>query len=133
MRNFIYNNINSNFRVSLKKSGTRIPRIELNEMGPHVDLNVRRTQLASDDLFKQSCKKPKDLKVKKKKNVSKDGLGSTFGRIHMGGQNINSIQTRKMKGLKKTMTERKAERKRKSLKNTTVTSKNTKTTDDAGD
>lgn len=103
------------FRVFLKKSGSRTPRIELEEIGPHVDLVVRRTQLGSDDLFKQSCKKPKELKVKKKKNISEDPLGKTLGRVHMGAQKLNKIQTRKMKGLRKTMTERKEERKRKSL------------------
>lgn len=117
-----------NCRVSLKKSGMRIPRIELNEIGPSVDFKVRRTQLASDDLFKQSCRKPKSLKAKTKKNVSKDELGSTFGRIHMGAQNINSIQTRKLKGLKKTLTERKAEKKRKSLESATGGSKKVKIT-----
>lgn len=102
----------------MKKSGTRTPKIELSEIGPRMDLIVRRTKFASDDLFKQSCKKPKELKVKKKKNISVDGLGSKHGRIHMGAQQINSIQTRKMKGLKKTMSERKAERKRKAAGNT---------------
>ena len=47
----------------LKKSGTRIPRIELVEIGPRMDLRIRRTKLATDDLFKQACKKPKELKV----------------------------------------------------------------------
>lgn len=103
------------FRILLKKSGTRIPRIELEEIGPRVDLSVRRTQLASEDLFKQSCKKPKELKAKKKKNISEDPLGKTLGRVHMGAQKLNTIQTRKMKGLRKTMTEKKEERKRKSL------------------
>ncbi|KAF7998246.1 hypothetical protein HCN44_009644 [Aphidius gifuensis] len=101
------------YKVSMKKSGTKTPRVELVEIGPRMDLVVRRTKLASDDLFKQATRKPKELKVKKKKNISTDNLGSTHGRIHLGVQNINSIQTRKMKGLKKTMAERKEERKRK--------------------
>ena len=49
--------------MCLKKSGTKIPRIELEEIGPRVDLSVRRSRLATDDLFKQSCKRPKELKV----------------------------------------------------------------------
>ncbi|XP_078034499.1 ribosome production factor 2-like protein Non3 [Augochlora pura] len=101
------------YRIQLKKSNTRIPRIELEEIGPRADLICRRTKLASADLFKKACKKPKELKVKKKKNISKDKLGSTFGRVHVGSQNINGIQTRKMKGLKKTMAEKKAGMKRK--------------------
>lgn len=46
------------FRIVMKKSGTRVPRIELDEMGPRVDLVVRRTKLASEDLFKRSKKQP---------------------------------------------------------------------------
>ncbi|KZC06252.1 Ribosome production factor 2 like protein [Dufourea novaeangliae] len=102
------------YRVFLKKSNCRIPRIELEEIGPRADLTCRRTKLASQDFFKQACKKPKALKVKRKKNISKDKLGTTFGRIHVGAQKLNSIQTRKMKGLKKTMAEKKAGVKRKS-------------------
>ncbi|XP_076645265.1 ribosome production factor 2-like protein Non3 [Halictus rubicundus] len=101
------------YRVLLKKSNSRTPRIELEEIGPRADLICRRTKLASADLFKQACKKPKELKVKKKKNISKDNLGTTFGRVHVGAQNLNSIQTRKMKGLKKTIAEKKAGMKRK--------------------
>ena len=47
----------------MKKSNCRIPRIELEEIGPRADLICRRTKLASEDLFKQACKKPKELKV----------------------------------------------------------------------
>lgn len=47
----------------LKKSGCKIPRIELEEMGPSLDLVLRRTHLASDDLYKLSLKQPKGLKV----------------------------------------------------------------------
>ncbi|KAK9298043.1 hypothetical protein QLX08_008539 [Tetragonisca angustula] len=105
------------YRIRLKKSDCRIPRIELEEIGPRADLICRRTKLASEDLFKQACKKPKELKVKKKKNISVDKLGTTYGRIHIGAQNINSIQTRKMKGLKKTMAEKKVGVKRKYVEN----------------
>ena len=105
------------YRVLLKKSDCRTPRIELEEIGPRADLICRRTKLASADLFKQACKKPKELKVKKKKNISVSKLGTTFGRVHVGAQNINSIQTRKMKGLKKTMAEKKAAIKRKTSDN----------------
>lgn len=51
--------------------------------------------------------------MKKKKNISKDTFGTTFGRIHIGTQNIDRIQTRKMKGLKKTISEKKNVQKRK--------------------
>lgn len=101
------------YKVLLKKSGCRTPRIELDEMGPRIDFSFRRSKLSSEDLMKEACKKHKVLKVTKKKNVSRDGLGSLHGRIHVGKQNIQSIQTRKMKGLKKTTDERKSEKLRK--------------------
>lgn len=55
------------FRIHLKKSGSRTPRIELEEMGPSFDFIVRRTKLASDDLFKLAKKQPKEIKVSKGK------------------------------------------------------------------
>ncbi|KAI4550008.1 hypothetical protein MJT46_019157 [Ovis ammon polii x Ovis aries] len=58
------------YKLLLKKSGCRTPRIELEEMGPSLDLVLRRTHLASDDLYKLSIKMPKALKPKKKKNIS---------------------------------------------------------------
>lgn len=44
-------------------SGCRTPRIELEEIGPSLDLVLRRTHLASDDLYKLAHKQPKALKV----------------------------------------------------------------------
>lgn len=78
--------------------------------GPRVDFTLRRSKLPDEDLMKEACRKPKELKLTKKKNITSDGLGNTHGRIHMGKQNIDKIQTRKMKGLKKTAAERKAEK-----------------------
>ncbi|XP_055121614.2 ribosome production factor 2 homolog [Symphalangus syndactylus] len=71
------------YKLLLKKSGCRTPRIELEEIGPSLDLFLRRTHLASDDLYKLSMKMPKALKPKKKKNISNDTFGTTYGRIHV--------------------------------------------------
>ena len=51
------------YRIILKKSGEKTPYIELEEIGPSVDFVLKRTKLASADLFKSACKKPKELKV----------------------------------------------------------------------
>lgn len=101
------------YRIQLKKSGQRTPRIELVEMGPSMDLTIRRTKIASDDLYKTAMRQPAILKVGKRKNVSRDELGNVHGRVHVGKQDINGIQTRKMKGLKKTAEQKKADRARK--------------------
>ncbi|XP_023578100.1 ribosome production factor 2 homolog isoform X1 [Octodon degus] len=108
------------YKLLLKKSGCRTPRIELEEMGPSLDLVLRRTHLASDDLYKLSMKMPKALKPKKKKNMSQDTFGTTYGRIHMQKQDLSKLQTRKMKGLKKRPAERLTddqEKKSKRIKN----------------
>jgi len=91
------------FRIELKKSGHRIPRIELNEIGPHLDLIIRRTKLASDDFYKKTLKQPDAIKTKKVKNVATNELGTKMGRIHMEKQDFNQLQTRKMKGLKRNL------------------------------
>lgn len=50
-------------RCLLKKSGCRTPRIEMEEIGPSFDFVLRRTHLASDDLYKLAHRQPKALKV----------------------------------------------------------------------
>lgn len=90
-----------NFRVLMKKSGSKTPRVELQHMGPSLDLSLRRTRLASDDLFKRALKKPIRAKPKKKKNISRDELGNRLGRIHMKTQDFSELQARKLKGLKR--------------------------------
>lgn len=47
----------------MKKSGSKTPRVELEPMGPFLDLTLRRTRLASDDLFKRALKKAALAKV----------------------------------------------------------------------
>ncbi|CAG9787713.1 unnamed protein product [Diatraea saccharalis] len=95
------------YRIQLKKSGQRTPRVELEEIGPSIDFKLRRTKLAANDLYKEACRVPKEAKQGVKKNISRDAFGSKLGRIHMGKQDVNKLQTRKMKGLKKTPEERK--------------------------
>ncbi|XP_013385183.1 ribosome production factor 2 homolog isoform X1 [Lingula anatina] len=90
-----------NYKVQMKKSGSRTPRIELEEIGPSVDFSMRRTRLASDDLYKRARQQPKQAKPKKVKNINRDPFGSKLGRIHMEKQDLDKLQTRKMKGLKR--------------------------------
>ena len=101
------------YRIITKKSdNVRLPRVELEEIGPRMDLKLRRTHLASEDLFKAACKQVKNAKrteKRKTKNVTDDGLGGTLGRIHVPAQNVGDgrLQTRKMKGFKDTPEEKK--------------------------
>ncbi|EDV92936.1 ribosome production factor 2 homolog [Drosophila grimshawi] len=103
------------YKILLKKSGQKTPRIELEEIGPSADFSVRRTKIASEDLYKLARKQPKQLRVTKKKNISTDPLGNTKGRVHMGKQQTGSIQTRRVKALRKTPEEKRENRQKKKV------------------
>ena len=93
------------YRVMLKKSGLRTPLIELKLMGPSIDFSIGRVRAAAPELVRQSLKKPKEVAPKKKKNITTTELGETMGRVHVGNQKIEEIQTRKLKALKKSRKE----------------------------
>ncbi|KAJ1959862.1 rRNA-binding ribosome biosynthesis protein rpf2 [Dipsacomyces acuminosporus] len=98
------------YTAQLKKSGVRQPRIELEEMGPSLDLRLRRVRQPDHEIWKQATRVPKELKEVKVKNISRDGLGDKYGRIHMGKQELDKIQTRKVKALKKSLDGRQSKR-----------------------
>ncbi|TPX45392.1 hypothetical protein SeMB42_g01705 [Synchytrium endobioticum] len=89
------------YRISLFKSNSKLPRAEIEEMGPRLDLVLRRTRWADEQKRKLAMWQPAELKVKKVKNVDYDAIGDKFGRIHLGKQDLSKLQTRKMKGLKR--------------------------------
>lgn len=64
-----------------------------------------------------------NIQGKKIKSVRRDNFGSKLGRLHMTKQDVNSLQTRKMKGLKKTSAEKKLKRKSDADKNESVIKK----------
>lgn len=88
------------YKVLMKKSGTKTPHIELEEIGPAADLVIRRTRLASSDLFKTACRTPAAAKPKKVKNMSKDVFGTRMGRIHMPRQDYNKLQVKRGRALR---------------------------------
>ncbi|TMW56701.1 hypothetical protein Poli38472_006711 [Pythium oligandrum] len=94
------------YSIDFKKADGVHPRVELEEMGPRFDLHFRRQKLASADLMKAATKKPKGLAPKKIKNISRDELtGDKLGRIHLGKQDIYSMQSRRVKALRKAPSE----------------------------
>jgi len=105
------------YRINLQKSGTKYPRVEMEEIGPSFDLVLRRTQLASEDLFKTACKQVKNVRgVKKIKNMTEDVFGNKMGQLHVPSQEIKKIQTRKVKALKESKEEKLEEIKKKKEK-----------------
>jgi len=95
------------FTLKLLSSGSRVPRVELVPMGPSLDLSLRRSQEADPILWEEAMKRPKMKKGdvekglgKKRKNMEIDDMGDLRGQVHIAKQNLDKLQTRKMKGLK---------------------------------
>ncbi|KAK9816939.1 hypothetical protein WJX72_007221 [[Myrmecia] bisecta] len=98
------------YAIHLKKSGFKIPRVELTEMGPSLDLSLRRVQQPSADLQKEALRKPKELQKKKVRNTGSDMLAGKVGRIYMPKQDVGEIALHKMKGVKRQRQEQAAEK-----------------------
>lgn len=110
------------YLIKTKKSGQKLPRVEVEEMGPRIDFRVGRIRGADEAIMKEALNRPKQLEVrspdnvsillnlepsltlqqpKTKKNIETDMMGDKIGRIHVGKQDLDQMQTRKMKGLKR--------------------------------
>ncbi|KAL8733960.1 MAG: hypothetical protein Q9166_001721 [cf. Caloplaca sp. 2 TL-2023] len=89
------------WKIVTKRSGQKVPRVEVEEMGPRIDFTIGRTKEAEASMWKESMKKPKGTEAKAKKNIETDIVGDKIGRIHLGKQDLSELQTRKMKGLKR--------------------------------
>lgn len=107
------------WRIITKRSGQKVPRVEVEEMGPRIDFRMGRIREADAGVWKEAMKKAKGTDVsftfhflegisadsvsqaKVKKNVETDIMGDKIGRIHLGRQDLSELQTRKMKGLKR--------------------------------
>jgi ribosome production factor 2 len=95
--------------IHYKKSGTRMPKVELEEMGPRFDFSVGRTQEAPVDVKKHAYAKPKG--ARKVKNVEQDTLEGKVGRLYVEKQTgLEDMGMMKMKGLKRERRERAEER-----------------------
>lgn len=74
------------------------------DSGPNFNFQVGRYQLPSADACKAALKvfkKEKKESTMVQKNVAINIMGDKVGRIHVGQQNLAKLQTRKMKGLKR--------------------------------
>ncbi|MCJ1257437.1 rRNA-binding ribosome biosynthesis protein rpf2 [Lignoscripta atroalba] len=89
------------WRLVTKRSGQKLPRVEVEEMGPRVDFRLGRVRDADGSVMKEAMKKAKGIEPRAKKNVETDIVGDKIGRVHLGRQDLSDLQTRKMKGLKR--------------------------------
>lgn len=88
------------YKLHTHRLGQKLPRVELDEVGPRFDFKVGRHQLAAPEMEKEAMKRSKLVDPTPKKNVNVDAVGDKIGRIHVGTQDLSKLQTRKMKGLK---------------------------------
>ena len=65
--------------------------LRLSEIGPSLDLAIRRVKLASQELYKLACKQPKETSKYKSKNESTNMLGEKRGRVYMTTQDLNKM------------------------------------------
>lgn len=89
------------YTIRTKRSGQRLPRVELEEHGPRMDFRLGRMQEPEEAMLKEAMRKAKTSEERTKKNISTDVMGDKIGRIHMGKLDLSKLQTRKMKGLKR--------------------------------
>lgn len=97
--------------IRLKKSGTTVPRIELLEIGPSMELVVRRHRLPNPSLQKEAMKTSLEPH-KKPKNVIKDAVHGRLGKIYVPDQKVGHLPlTSDVKGLKRERREAKVKAK----------------------
>lgn len=89
------------YLIRTKRSGHKLPRVEVEEMGPRMDFRVGRVREADAAMLKEAMRKPRGGEERPKKNVTTDSMGDKLGRVHLGRQDLDQLQTRKMKGLKR--------------------------------
>ncbi|KAL2182383.1 Brix-domain-containing protein [Thermothelomyces heterothallicus CBS 203.75] len=89
------------YAIRTRRSGQRLPRVELEEHGPRMDFRLGRVKEPDEALLKEAMRRPKTNEERTKKNISTDPMGDKIGRIHMGKLDLGGLQTRKMKGLKR--------------------------------
>lgn len=89
------------YMIQTKRSGQKLPRVEVEEIGPRMDFRVGRVREADESMLKDAMKKSFGLVEKTKKNITTDAMGDKIGRVHLGRQDLSELQLRKMKGLKR--------------------------------
>lgn len=89
------------YLIRTKRSGQKLPRVEVEEMGPRMDFRMGRVRQPDEAMLKEAMKKSKVGVEKTKKNIEVSSMGDKMGRIHLGKQDLKDLQTRKMKGLKR--------------------------------
>ncbi|XP_057427944.1 ribosome production factor 2 homolog [Lotus japonicus] len=77
--------------LRLKKSGTTVPRMELVEVGPSMDLVIRRHRPPNESIRKEAMRITREKPKKKEKNVKGDPLEGKIGNVYIPDQKIGEM------------------------------------------
>ncbi|GAA6001175.1 hypothetical protein JCM10207_007445 [Rhodosporidiobolus poonsookiae] len=82
------------YGVKFMRSGLPQPRVELEPHGPHFTFSLRRIQLPASETWRTVMEEGN-------KNIDIDEMGDKVGRVHVDHQDLDKLQSRKFKGLKR--------------------------------
>jgi len=88
----------------ISEATVQMQTVPFREVGPSFHMVMRRNKMATSELFKEACKKPKVHNVEKKKadkNKYTNVLGETKGKVFVQQQDLDTLGLRKFKGLGK--------------------------------
>ncbi|EER17799.1 brix domain containing protein, putative [Perkinsus marinus ATCC 50983] len=91
------------YRMIFKRTGTKLPHVELAELGPRFDLKTDRDKAADHEKWKYATRLPTQTSTteynkdkerpNKSKNITTDIMGQRRGRIHLESQNFDKLYT----------------------------------------
>ncbi|KAF5844241.1 hypothetical protein GGP41_002828 [Bipolaris sorokiniana] len=70
------------YLLRTKRSGQKLPRIEVEEMGPRMDFTLGREMFPDPDMLKQAMKTPKGAEARTKKNIDMNAMGDKTAKVH---------------------------------------------------
>ena len=85
--------------TTFRKCGSSLPRVELKEMGPRLDLVPRRSREAPLELRKAAHAQP--AAPKKRKNTAEETLTGRVGRVFVPPQEVDTLALSRPKGAKR--------------------------------
>ena len=88
---------------NITEKNVKMKTVPFREVGPCFDMTVRRDKMATYELFKDACKKPKIRNIEKKradKNKYTNVFGETKGKVFIQHADLDTLATRKFKGMR---------------------------------
>lgn len=86
----------------------RIKNVQLYDVGPNFDFELRRVSFATPQEFKVACRVPRETLATMRStadNVQSDGLNNLRGQLHVGKQDVSELNLRRFKAHRRGGTE----------------------------